>query len=195
VLATLIDDSGMKVTVSVDEVDITKVKLGQKAVVTLDALPDKTFAGEVTEIAAKGTESNGVASFDVIVSLDRSEELKENMTANVEIITAQKENVLLLPVEAVQERQGQKFVLMATNRDTDSGKQAHTMTRVETGLYNDTMIEITSGLKAGDVVSLPGTMNTGTSPGSTGNEGRSGGRTGEIRINNGGMPGGGMPRM
>ncbi|WP_418791961.1 HlyD family efflux transporter periplasmic adaptor subunit [Phosphitispora sp. TUW77] len=193
VLAT-ITETGMTVTVSVDEVDITKVKVGQEATITADALPEKTFSGTVQEIASKGTEQNGVASFDVTVCINQPDELKENMTANVEILVAAKEGVLLLPIEAIQERQGQKYVIMAagatgdrttgsraaedrgagtgtnsnaspdssTNASPDSSTIAGAGTNrqgnmrlVKTGLYNETMIEITSGLKESEIVTIP----------------------------------------
>ena len=185
VLATLVDNAGMGVTVPVDEVDIAKVKMGQKATITVDALPDQTFAGTVTEIAAKGTEQNGVASFDVTVSMGQPEGLKENMTANVEIMIAKKEGALLLPVEAVQERQGRKFVQVPTSGDNSN--RAFKMVPIETGLYNDTMIEITSGLQEGDIVNLPSVAkSSGTgSANARGDSNRSGGF---------GMPGGSMVR-
>jgi len=189
-----ITGAGMTVTVPVDEVDISKVEVGQAATISADALPDKSFHGTVAEIATKGTEQNGVASFDVTVSIDQPAGLKENMTANVEILVAAKEGVLLLPIEAVQERQGRKFVIMATDGNDGGsagnagssnagesagtgkgtgagagmnsggdgaegraagGNQQGSMKPVETGLYNETMIEITSGLQEGDVVTIP----------------------------------------
>lgn len=181
-LGTVVSIGQMTVTVPVDEVDIAKIELGQKAVITVDALPEQTFNGSVSEIATEGTEQNNVASFDVTVSIDGSEGLKTNMTANVEIMVASKEGVLLLPIEAVQERQGRKFVLIpagvgagggeGAGRGTEQAGTGQTaggserrergqsnlpvnMKPVKTGLYNETMIEITSGLQAGDLVTLP----------------------------------------
>ena len=215
VLATLVDNAGMRVTVPVDEVDIAKVKMEQKAAITVDALPDETFAGTVTEIAAKGTEENGVASFDVTVSMDKADDLKENMTANVVIIVAKKDGALLLPVEAVQERQGRKFVLMAAggNDRSDvnqqpgkadsrrsSGETAGAnsnrpvrMVQVETGLYNDTLIEIISGVQEGDTVNLPNVVrSSGTGSGAAnGTGGSTGNRQGGLIFGGGNRPPGG----
>lgn len=208
VLATLVDNAGMRVTVPVDEVDIAKVKMGQKAAITIDALLGKTFTGTVTEIAAKGTEQNGVASFDVTVSMGQHEELKENMTANVEIMIEKKDRVLVLPVEAVQERQGRKFVLAPagggtapasvnpdrperarTETGAGSGNRQFRMIPVETGLYNDTLIEITSGLKEGDVVNLPEVARSDS--GSAGGIFGGGSRPGRFMVGPGGSrPGG-----
>lgn len=184
-LATMIGDAGMNVTISVDEVDIAKVKVGQKVMITADAIPDSTFTGTVQEIATEGTQSNGVASFDVKVSVAKPVGLKIGMTANVEINVATKENALLLPIEAVQERGNRKFVMLpstdsdVTNSDRQAGNQGSgnqagadsqsnsstmkgenlrgsaNMKPVETGLYNESLIEITSGLQEGDTVVIP----------------------------------------
>lgn len=239
VLATIIGNNGMQVTVPVDEVDVGKVQLGQKAAITVDAIPDKVFDGTVAGIASKGTEQNGVSTFDVTVSIDKSQGLKENMTANVEILVAQKDNALLLPVEAVQEQQGKKFVLIPVNGNNNgaddsteasgrsqgkaeegneqkiqagnqagrpTGNQTRTessrgngiqrgrMVPVKTGLYNDTMIEITSGLSEGDVVNLPSiASSSGTNSQNSRGAGmmfggpRPGGSSGGgVRINRGG---------
>ncbi len=196
VLATIMGAAGMSVTVPVDEVDIAKIKSGQKATVTADALPDRTFNGTVSDIAAKGTEQSGVATFDVTVSIDQPEGLKENMTANVEILVAKKDDVLFLPVEAVQERQGRKFVLVPTSQDNSqssgntggaggdsrssgsgttggSGNRPVGTVEVETGLYNESIIEITSGLKEGDIVTIPNVTRSTSTTGrpNTGNTG------------------------
>lgn len=234
-LATVIGSAGMAVTVPIDEVDISKVKLGQSAVVTVDALPDRTYRGTVTEVAAQGTVQNGVANFDVTVQIDKPDEIKSKMTANVEVMVAQKDNVLLLPIEAVQERQGKKFVIPAAGAgkaqpagtgqrgQADQGDQAGQrgqggqsgqggdqasqggrsgqgsnqsgsrirMKPVETGLYNETFIEIKSGLAEGEKVTLPAVANSSSS-GSGGNGARGGIMGGGNRSGDGGgRPGGG----
>lgn len=144
VLATLYSPK-LQVVVPVDETDIGKVKVGQKAEITVDAYPERKFSGTVTDIAVQGTVQNKVASFDVTLVLDNSEGLKAGMTANVEILAEQKDGVLLLPVEAIIERNGRKLVR------TEAGQ----MVEVKTGLYNETLIEIKSGLAEGDRVVLP----------------------------------------
>lgn len=174
----IIDDSaGMVVTVPVDEVDIAKVKLGQKADITFDALPDQIYTGSVSDISDEGVVANSAATFDVKVALDKTDGVKTGMTANVEILVNHKEGALLVPIEAVQDRNGRKFVILDTggavggadnsraNSGTESGSRAGNatggrMTRVETGLYNETSIEIVSGVKEGDKVVLPSVART-----------------------------------
>lgn len=183
----IIDDSaGMVVTVPVDEVDIAKIKLGQKADITFDALPDQIYTGSVSDISDQGVVANSAATFDVKVALDKTNGVKTGMTANVEILVNHKNGALLVPIEAVQDRNGRKFVILDTggavggvaggtrrsgsgsgfggnsraNSGTESGAQSGNatggrMTRVETGLYNETSIEIISGVKEGDKVVLP----------------------------------------
>ncbi|GAW31088.1 HlyD family efflux transporter periplasmic adaptor subunit [Carboxydocella sp. JDF658] len=144
ILATLLSPS-LQVVVPVDETDIGKIYTGQKAEITVDAYPERKFAGTVTEIAAQGTVQNKVASFDVTLVLDDTTGLKAGMTANVEILVEDKKDALMLPIEAIIERGDRKFVR------TEAGS----LQAVETGLYNETMIEIKSGLKEGDRVVLP----------------------------------------
>jgi len=91
-----------QLVVSVDELDISKVKLDQQARIRVEALSQNTYTDKVVDIANEGTASNGVASFDVTIMLDETAELKAGMTAEASIQIAYKENVMLLPVEASQ---------------------------------------------------------------------------------------------
>jgi HlyD family secretion protein len=96
------DYDHLQIVVSIDELDISQVKLGQAATVSVDAFPNKTFTGKVVDIADEGTTSNGVASFNVTISLDTIAGLKPGMTAEASIEVQKKDNVLMLPIEAVQ---------------------------------------------------------------------------------------------
>jgi len=153
-LGKIINTKQMEISFPVDEVDIAKVKLGQKANVTVDALPDKIFRGTVTEIAEEGTVTNNVSSFDVTILLDNPEGLlKSGMTANVTIVVAKKENALLIPIEALQERGQRKFVLLPGSTDS---LQRPNMQPVTVGLTNESYAEISEGLEEGSKVLLPG---------------------------------------
>ncbi|HEX3033136.1 MAG TPA: HlyD family efflux transporter periplasmic adaptor subunit [Bacillota bacterium] len=165
-LASITSHQEMTVTVPVDEVDIAKVKVGQQAEITVDALPDKKYSGKVISVASQGTESNNVANFDVTVQVADPEGLKSMMTANVEILVAQKADVLLVPIEAVQGVQGRQFVIPAGNAsqkesNSDTGNARTRRKRVETGLYNENFMEITSGLQEGELVEIPTTVKSG----------------------------------
>lgn len=144
-VAVVSDLKKLEVVIPVDELDIGKVKLGQKAVVTANSLPDKEFRAEVTEIALEGATSSGVTTFDVKLTLEEIEGLKPGMTANANIILEQKDHVLLIPVEAIQQRGKQKFVMVRTGEKDQP-------VSVETGLASEEQIEILSGLNEKDQV-------------------------------------------
>jgi HlyD family secretion protein len=101
-LATVADMNNVYVYAKVDEVDIGKVKPGQKASVIADAYPDDTFEGRVERIAPQGTTSQNVTTFDVIILVrNEGQKLKSGMSTSVDIQIFNKKNVMLLPNEAV----------------------------------------------------------------------------------------------
>jgi HlyD family secretion protein len=145
---TIADPALVEVHVPVDETDIAKVKMGQPARVTADALEDRTFAGTVTGLAPSGVLTDGVVTFDVTVAIrDPEGLLRANMTTNVDLILARRSGVLVLPKEAVLEQRGHPAVQVAATGDR--------FRRVETGLSDDTRVEITTGLSEGDTVLVP----------------------------------------
>ena len=119
-IGEVVDYASMKMVVAVDELDIAEAAIGQEATVLVDALPDRTYAGSVVDIAEEGTASNGVASFDVTVLLNEVDQLKPGMSAEASIVTAQKEDALLLPIEAVQSFRGQYFVLVPAETSAEA---------------------------------------------------------------------------
>lgn len=171
VVATVLDPSQMQVVVAVDELDIAKVKVGEKAKVALDAIAGKNYEGEVSKIATLGKTTNGVTTYDVTISVKNADKLKVGMTANVSISVQSKENVILLPAAAVQNGKGGKTVItekaLQSSSDTkENNKNVKTSAdlktvlqndtkQVQTGIANDENIEITSGVKEGEVVLIP----------------------------------------
>lgn len=111
-LGDVVNYAQLKVTVSVDELDISKVVLDQTATITVEALSGSVFSGKVIDIADEGIVNNGVASFDVTVLLDEASGLKTGMSAEVAILTASSENTLLLQASALQSMRGQSYVLV-----------------------------------------------------------------------------------
>ena len=134
------------VSINLSEIDIPKVKIGDNATVILDALTDKTFTGKVISIDTVGTVSSGVTTYPVIIQLDlESNSILPNMAATANIITATKDNVLLVPASSIQSQNEEIFVrVMKNNKPKEVA--------VETGLSSDTQTEITSGLSEGDIV-------------------------------------------
>jgi HlyD family secretion protein len=151
------DLDNLKIVVSMSEVDINSVAEGQAAEVTLDAVPDVTFTGTVTQIAPAGVQSSGVVNYPVTVALnDPDETVKTGMTANVNIIIDHRENVLTVPNRAVKTVNRRKVVTVLFE-----GQQIQVP--VEVGMSSDSLTEIVSGLKEGDTVLLTTTSTSTTS--------------------------------
>ncbi|MEL7564413.1 MAG: efflux RND transporter periplasmic adaptor subunit [Dehalobacterium sp.] len=144
-VAVVSDLQALEVVIPVDELDINSIQLGMEAAVTVNSVPDMKYEAVVSDIAHEGTVSSGVASYDVTLTLQDIEGLKPGMSATGEIIINQKDQVLYLPVEAVQQRGNQKFVMVRKDGKNEP-------VNVKVGLVTDNMAEITEGLNEGDEV-------------------------------------------
>lgn len=145
---TISGDTSMLLSVSVDELDINSVTQGQTADVTFDAIEDKTFEGTVTKVSNTASASGGVAKYTVEITVPKDEKMKAGMNASATITIEEKENIVTIPVNALQERGEEVFVY--TEQDDEgnlSGEQ-----QVTTGLSDGENVEITEGLSEGDVV-------------------------------------------
>lgn len=146
----LIEDlSEMHVQVDVPEVDISKVKAGQETTVTFDAIPKRSFKGQVLSVSQFGTQRQGNTYFEVQTRLDNADRaIKTGMTGAVDITVASAKNVLLVPNRAIRSSKGQRVVYVL--RD-----QALTQVPVTLGISDDTKSELLTGnLKEGDIVVL-----------------------------------------
>ncbi|MFF2909096.1 efflux RND transporter periplasmic adaptor subunit [Paenibacillus sp. NPDC057934] len=124
-LIDITDYANLSAVVQVDELDVPSVELGMPASIKLDALPDKKYQGKVTAIANEGTSSNGVSLFDVTVDLTDSKGARAGMSAEVSITTAEKKDVLTVPIEAVRDRNGTYMVAVpATSGAVGTGEGA-----------------------------------------------------------------------
>src|SRR3989344_5913226 len=161
--AVIKNDGTPAISINLSEVDVTKVKIGDKATVTVDAIAEKTFTGKVVSVDAIGSVSSVVTSYPVIIQLDtQTENILPNMAASANIIVETKDNVLLVPTTAVQSQNGQSTVSVMRNGQIQQ-------VAVETGSSSDTQIEIVSGLSQGDtVVTGTQTPTTGQQQGSQG---------------------------
>jgi RND family efflux transporter MFP subunit len=140
------DLTTLKASVSVNEVDISNVAVGQKATATFSALDGLNATGKVEKIDSLGTVSQGVVTYRVQISFDSIDpRIKPNMSVSASIINNVKQNVLMVPNSALKsDNQGSYVETLANNVP-----QRHS---VETGLANNTNTEIVSGLNAGDEV-------------------------------------------
>lgn len=182
----------MVLSVNVDELDINSVLEDQQAVVTLDAIEDETFTGTVTKVGNVAASSNGgVAKYTVELEIPGDERMKEGMNASAAITIEERENVVTIPVNALQER-GQK-VFVYTQADSEGNLSGEK--EVATGLSDGDIVEITEGLSEGDTVYYQKTGNIseqGSFPGFGGKEGGWGGDMPQGDFKGGGS-GSGMP--
>ncbi len=143
---TLVNLSSLQVKAAFSETDAAKVQVGQTASVSFDALTNQTFTGKVVAIDSASTVTSNVVTYNVMVALDStSTQVKEGMTATVDVTVAEKDGVLVLPASAVSGR-GETATVTVRTASGDEPKQ------VTIGLRGDDNVEIASGLSAGDVV-------------------------------------------
>ncbi|MDK2980730.1 MAG: HlyD family secretion protein [Chloroflexota bacterium] len=148
---TISNLDNLMVEVSISEVDINKVAVGQRAVITFDAISNKEYSGYVASISSSGEEdSNGIVQFSVWVKVDDADnKVKPGFTSVVSIVTAEVEDALLVPYDAVVSRDGSYMVVLADNAGNT------TMVPVEIGATSDLYAEITAGdVQEGDRVVL-----------------------------------------
>ena len=154
---TIIDLSRLQVDALVDETDIGRVKVGQSATFTVDSFPDQEFEGKVTAIYPKAIIDQNVVDYDVVVTIANPRGLlRPDMTANVTINVATKENVLALPNKAVKREEGARVVYVIENN-------VPVRRPVKIGWKDSDYTEILSGLKEGERVmvgDLPGPART-----------------------------------
>lgn len=133
-------------SVNLTEIDVPKVKIGNKVTLTMDALLGKTYTGKIVSIDTTGVVSSGVTNYSGYIKLDSdAPEIYPNMSVQANIITQVKDNALLVPVSAVQTQNSTSTVRVMKNNQVST-------VNVETGLSTSTEIEIVSGLSEGDTV-------------------------------------------
>ncbi|MDE5795402.1 MAG: efflux RND transporter periplasmic adaptor subunit [Muribaculaceae bacterium] len=165
-LYVIADLDHMQVVGAVDEADIGQVKVGQHVTFTVDAYPDDTFTGTVTQVRINPTTTNNVVTYEAIVSTTNPDhKLLPGMTANLSIFTLELEDAIAVPLKAL------KFEPMADEEGSDLPKPQPLKepaknsvwvvrdnklveTNVELGMKNSVYQQIKSGLKKGDKVAL-----------------------------------------
>ncbi|MBF8249888.1 MAG: hypothetical protein HW400_489 [Candidatus Levybacteria bacterium] len=161
-IASIKTGNSTAITVSVAEVDASRVKVGQKVTITLDSIADKTFTGKVMGINTTGSVSSGVTTYPAVIQLDdtNNSDILPNMSATASIISKVKDNVLLIPSSAVT------TVGTASSVKVLKNGQVSTVP-VEIGDSSDSQTEITSGLSEGDTIVTSTISTTTTQSGSS----------------------------
>ena len=152
----IMEDDDLEIEANISEADIAKVELGQEAKVTFDAFSaDDIFTAKVTKIEPASTVIQDVVYYKVTFDILKNEKntalfdkLRVGMSADLDILTARKSDVLTVPTQAVKTEDGKKYVDILIKKDR---KEEIKKVKVETGLRGDDgMVEIISGLNAGD---------------------------------------------
>ena len=147
----MVDPNSLEISTEIDEIDVANVKLNQKALITLDALPNAKFEGTVTGIGLTPivkTLSSGVVVYEVKVRFNGKPpvEAKAGMSTNVDIVTGEKKDALLVPNKSLKRNgQGQTIVNIVVN-------QKVVERTVVTGLTDGNQTEVLSGLQPGDTI-------------------------------------------
>jgi HlyD family secretion protein len=148
-IISFVSDSTLQIKINIIEDKIVNIKVGQEAEITFDAIQNEKFIGKIASIDKIETIVDGAIYYETIIICDKDkadERIRSGMTANVLIKTAISENTLFIPISAIQNKEGGKYVQVLENKKIINKT-------VTTGIKNSSgMIEITSGLLEGEQV-------------------------------------------
>jgi len=159
-LFTMADLGRIYIEALVDETDIGRVSPGQEVTVTVDAYPEKSFKGNVVRIAPKGRVESTITVFEVFIEVEDKDRsmLRPMMTANVEILTDLRKDVLLVPFEAVRAKGDETGIYKYVNKEP-------VWTPVRSGMGNGILTEIEGDAGAGEEIVISGIENSMPGPG------------------------------
>ncbi len=143
---SIFNTNNMRMWVQVDDIDVLLVKTGAPVEVKVDAVPGKTFTGKVDYVGMMGKDESGVTQFSVTISVEGGPELRPGMQATAHISAGSATGVLLVPLEAIFEEDGQAKVEILLDKGVTK------VVPVNLGLMNDRVAEVKSGLNEGDLV-------------------------------------------
>ncbi len=195
VLCTIYDLSYLTMTLSVDELDIASIEVGQSVSIVADAVEDTTYTGTVTKVSVAGTSSGSATTYPVTIRIDETDGLLPGMSVDATIELASAEDVLAIPSAALN--RGDTVLVTADSPSAANGTLVESTTEdgedyysveVTTGVSGDDYIEIVSGLQEGDTVAYIPTSSSSSEMGMMG--GMTGGMGGGMPSGGGGMGGG-----
>lgn len=154
-LCVIYDLSYLEMTMNIDELDISDVAVGQEVQITADAVEGTTYTGVVTKVSVAGTTSGGITTYPVTVRIDETDGLRPGMNVDAEIILDSAEDVLAIPSGAVN--RGNTVLITAdspsaANAVDQEAPEGYVYVEVETGISDDSYIQVLSGLQEGDTV-------------------------------------------
>ena len=147
-IASVTSQEHMTVQITVDELDISKIYIGQAATVTVDALAGESFAAAVTKIANSGENEGGNSKFAVELTLEKSGDMLPGMTASARIVLVTIDHIPCIPVAALNEENGKLVVY--TSYDSEKGMMG-TPVEITIGAADADHVQVLSGLETGSV--------------------------------------------
>ena len=141
---TLADLADLRIIASVDEAQISRIQEGQRVDISVDTYGDRVFKGEVDRVSPLGVDTSSIVSFDVEIAVvdESSSLLRSGMSADIEIVTAEQKDALLVPLLAVQSSGRRRFVKLPSGEERN----------IVTGGTDGTRMVVTEGLAEGDDV-------------------------------------------
>lgn len=160
-LISLYVGDAKQMIVSVDELDIINVEVGQDVSIAMDAVTDKTYTAVVSYISQLGTSSSGVTTYNVTLDITGDEQLKIGMNGTATINVGEVSNVILVPISALNtSKDGQYVWVYTTSIDPNASEEPGIKTFVTTGMASENYAEVLSGLNVGDYVLVTRTAST-----------------------------------
>lgn len=150
-VTTISNTSEYEFKMPVDELDISQISTNNKVLVTIDAIPateEEPIIGRISKIPMEGITVGGVTDYYITVAIPEVENLRISMNASAEIILAERNDILLLPIEAMEKEDGKTYVQVLKNGVANK-------VEVTTGISNSSYIEVIEGLSEGDEVIVP----------------------------------------
>ncbi|HWO12375.1 MAG TPA: efflux RND transporter periplasmic adaptor subunit [Polyangiaceae bacterium] len=144
VMMTLADLSDLRIIASVDEAQISRVQVGQRVDISVDTYGDRNFQGKVERVSPLGVDTSSVITFDVEIAVvdEAASLLRSGMSADIEIVTAEQRDVLLVPLVAIQSSGRRRFVKLQNGEERT----------IKTGSTDGTQMAVLEGLGEGDRV-------------------------------------------
>lgn len=164
-MCIIYDLSYLEMVISVDELNISALEVGQPVVITADAVNGQSYEGKVTRVSVAGNTSGGTTTYPVTIRIDQTEGLRPGMNANAEIVTAKSSQTLTVPNAAIIRG---NYVLVTTDSpsaanadESMTAPEGYVYVPVKTGVSSDDYTEILSGLCAEDTIAYdPTTVTT-----------------------------------
>ena len=144
----------MTMNLQISESEINKVAKGQEVKIEVTALEDTDYTGTIKSVSGIGTYSTSGTTFNAIVEFENDGNIKPGMSASCTVILEKAENCVAIPIEAVQTRDEQKYVVVVDEQGNTEN------VNIETGISNDTYVQVTSGLSGGEKIQMLQTVSS-----------------------------------